>query len=162
MTPAKNDPEGNNSLSSDNLNMSDITYSQQNIKENPNATIISASRTEITAGPLPHPRLLKEYDRIINKGAERIMIMAEKQQESRIEGEKETREINKHIADKQLKLQSRGQIIALIVILLIFGLVVLFTFTGHETVAYILLGIGVVGIITAFMGVGNKKKSDND
>lgn len=160
MTPVENNPKDSNTLSSGNINISDISYAQQNSDSNTNATIIEATHTEIVSGPLPHPLLLKEYDNIINNGAERIMAMAEKQQQSRIEGEKETREINKHIADKQLKLQSRGQIIALIVILLIFGLVTLFVFTGHEVVAYVLLGIGIASIISVFVGVGGKRKPD--
>lgn len=162
MTPSDNNQDATNTLSSENVNVSDISYSQPATEDSNSATIIAASQMEIVSGPLPHPRLLKDYDNLIKDGAERIMAMAEKQQESRIEGEKETRRINTHIANEQLKLQSRGQIIALIVILIIFGLVVLFTFTGHEPVAYILLGIGVVGIISAFMGVGVKKKSDSE
>lgn len=162
MTPAENNSSENNTLSSGNINISDISYAQQDNVDSNNPTIIAASHTEILSGPLPHPRLLQEYNNVIHDGAERIMIMAEKQQNSRIEGEKETREINRHIADEQLKLQRRGQLIALIVILIILSLVVLFTFTGHETVTYILLGIGLAGIISAFTGVGVKKKSEKE
>lgn len=162
MTPAENNSSENNTLSSGNINISDISYAQQDNVDSNNPTIIATSHTEILSGPLPHPRLLQEYNNVIHDGAERIMIMAEKQQNSRIEGEKETREINRHIADEQLKLQRRGQLIALIVILIILGLVVLFTFTGHETVTYILLGIGLAGIISAFTGVGVKKKSEKE
>ena len=162
MTPSeKNKNSPNNTLSGENLNLSDITYSQATQEGDANATIIAA-HTEIHSGPLPPPMVLKEYDQIIHNGAERIMAMDEKQQDSRIEGEKATREINSRIADQKLKLQRRGQTMALIVVLLILGLVVLFTFTGHETVVYILLGIGLAGVISAFTGLGHKKNSDND
>lgn len=157
MTPVENNPETNN-ISSGDLEISDVSYAPP-MDEGNESTII-ATRTEILSGPLPHPQLLKEYDNIIKDGAERIMVMAEKQQASRIEGERETREANKHIANEQLKIQKRGQIIAAMVICLIMGLVVLFTFTGHEVVAYVLLGIGLASIISAFTGAEIKKRSN--
>ncbi len=45
-------------------------------------------QTTIHSGPLPHPETLQKYNEIIPNGAERIMIMAEKQQNHRIEIEK--------------------------------------------------------------------------
>lgn len=162
MKHAELKPEESNSLSSDNINISDVFYSDIEGTSSGDATIISALRTEVLAGPLPHPRMLKEYNEIIPNGAERIMKMAELQQESRIEGEKETISVNKNIALGQLKLQKRGQTIAFIVIVMIFGLVALFTFTGHEVVSYILLGIGLAGIISAFTGSGLRNKSEKE
>lgn len=42
------------------------------------------------------------------------------------------------------------------------GLVALFTFTGHETVAYVLLGIGIASIISVFTGAEIKKRSNKE
>ena len=39
-------------------------------------------------GPLPPPAALREFDEIIPNGAERIMVMCEKEQASRIAGER--------------------------------------------------------------------------
>lgn len=36
------------------------------------------------SGPIPHPMLLKEFNDVIPNGADRIMAMAEKQSEHRI------------------------------------------------------------------------------
>lgn len=161
MTRVQKNPEEDNNLTpSGNINMSGVEYTQdERNKDTTSSTILKASFTEIVSGPLPHPRLLKEYDNVIENGAERIMAMAEKEQDNRIKADIETRETNSKIAFEELQIKRAGQGIALLLILLIFGLVVLFTFTGHEAVAIVLLGIGIAGIISAFMGLGNNKKS---
>ncbi|MBD5306089.1 MAG: DUF2335 domain-containing protein [Bacteroides sp.] len=148
MKPSAEQPEENNTLStsSNNVSVSDISYSPPS---EDGAILTRIQRTEIISGPLPHPDLLREYDKIIENAPERIMVMAEKQQDSRIEGEKEDR-----------KAVTRGQWMGLTVIILILGLVTLFVFTGHETAAYILLGIGVATIVTAFLKTNTSKKSD--
>lgn len=156
----KNPEEDNNLTPSGNVNISGVEYTQDDSRnDTTTSTILKASVTEIVSGPLPHPRLLKEYDNVIANGAERIMAMAEKEQDNRIKGDIETREVNSRIAFEELQIKRAGQGIALMIILLIFGLVVLFTFTGHEAVAIGLLAIGIAGIISAFMGLGNNKKS---
>lgn len=147
----------NNNLSTSDKNISGISYSQQ--EDKPEGIVQQTTLTEIVSGPIPHPRLLREYNKLIPGAAERIMSMAEKQQDSRISAEKETREAKFKIAMEEIKIKRNGQAIALLVILIIFGLVCLFTFTGHETIAIIILGIGIASLASAFMGVGLTKKS---
>ncbi len=48
---------------------------------------VIAQSIEYSSGPLPHPSILESYNNIIPDGAERIMAMAERQLNHRIETE---------------------------------------------------------------------------
>lgn len=50
--------------------------------------VTTEQRLEMYSGPLPHPELLKRYQEIVPDAPERILKMAEKQNEHRIEIEK--------------------------------------------------------------------------
>ncbi|QQR78310.1 MAG: DUF2335 domain-containing protein [Candidatus Moraniibacteriota bacterium] len=54
----------------------------------PEQGVVTERRLEMYAGPLPHPDLLKRYREIVPDAPERILRMAEKQNEHRIEIEK--------------------------------------------------------------------------
>lgn len=159
MTPAKNNQNDNSNVSSSNVNLSGVTYTHQDDKKS-DATLLKATYTELHSGPLPHPQILAEYDKIIPDGAERLLAMAEKEQDSRIQAEKETRDINKQIAFDEIALKKTGQAIGFIVVFVFTILIIIFTFTGHEIVALGILGVGFAGIISAFMGMRSKKSSD--
>lgn len=58
-----------------------VSYSTTSDAQGNQNIILSERRTEISSGPLPHPELLKGYDEVIKDGAERIMKMAEREQE---------------------------------------------------------------------------------
>jgi uncharacterized membrane protein len=49
---------------------------------------VTRQRTEIHAGPLPHPAVLRQYDEIIPDGADRILSLVERQTDHRIDLEK--------------------------------------------------------------------------
>lgn len=53
-----------------------------------NGVITTEQRLEMYSGPLPHPDLLRRYQEIVPDAPERILKMAEKQNEHRIEIEK--------------------------------------------------------------------------
>lgn len=53
-----------------------------------NGVVASISKSESFSGPLPHPDHLARYNDTIPNGAERILLMAEKQQDHRIYLEK--------------------------------------------------------------------------
>ena len=65
------------------------------------------------SGPFPHPEILNKYNAVIPNGAERIMVMAEKQQNHRISLEKFVLENDARRADFGLIL---GFILALLVV----------------------------------------------
>jgi uncharacterized membrane protein len=59
------------------------------------------------SGPLPPPSVLREYNNVLEHGAERIMKMAEKQSSHRIE-------LEKHAIKEELKQSRNGQIFGFI------------------------------------------------
>jgi len=50
--------------------------------EQDGASIVVQEKQSLFAGPLPHPSLYREYDEILPGAAERILRMAEKEQDS--------------------------------------------------------------------------------
>lgn len=154
MNPAK--PESNDhSTSPDNPqcfpNLEDAVYSTTTDATNPAHIRVIATKTEISSGPMPHPDLVKGYDDIIPNGAERIMRMAEKEQENRFQERKEIRDTNREIAISKLKYVSRGQIMGFVLALIMLGLATLFVFTNHEGIAYFLFSIGTVSLVALFL-----------
>ncbi|MBC6491721.1 DUF2335 domain-containing protein [Flavihumibacter stibioxidans] len=104
-------------------------------------------------GPIPSPEDMEEYGRVIPDGANRIMAMAEKQQEHRIE-------LEKFAVKEELSQSSRGQIFALIMglsCLLVGGFLV---YTQHDTAGSILFGTSLTTLVIAFI-VG-KVRQRND
>lgn len=95
-------------------------------------------------GPLPAPEQLEAYNQLIPNGAERIMAMAEKQLQHRIE-------IEKIVVSSQQIQSSRGQIFGLAIgVLGIISGTVLAMF-GHEVVGSIIAGSTVVTLVSVFV-----------
>lgn len=97
-------------------------------------------------GPLPDPEMLLRYKEVHADFPERILQMAEKSAESRIE-------LQHKKLDGQIKIQSRGQHYALII-----GIVALLTasgltYLGHEIAGSIIGVGGIAGLITPFLKV---------
>lgn len=84
-------------------------------------------RIELThhSGPLPPPEVLEKYNSAITNGADRIMVMAEKQQEHRFELERST-------IKEQLSQSRRGQRFGLIIGLAAIAGSVSCILLGHE------------------------------
>lgn len=116
-------------------------------------TTISATVTEISSGPLPHPDLLARYSNIIPNGAERIMAKAEKEQAARLENRSDRLKADNRNIGRQLAIQQTGQWMAFSIVMVILALATLFVFTGHETMAYVLYGSGMVSLAGLFLGV---------
>ncbi|KAF2515080.1 DUF2335 domain-containing protein [Flavobacterium salilacus subsp. salilacus] len=96
------------------------------------------------SGPLPDSETMIEYNSVIPNGADRIMIMAEKQQDHRISME------NK-VVGHQLKESSRGQLfgfILSIISLLVSGIL---AYTGHETTGGIIGGATIISLAGIFV-----------
>ena len=62
------------------------------------------------SGPLPLPSLLAKYNEVIPNGAERIMVMAEKQSEHR-------EQLERRVVDGNVANQTRGSWFAFIIVL---------------------------------------------
>ncbi len=109
--------------------------------------------TEHFQGPLPAPKHLRQYNEIVPGAAERIIVMAEKEQEHRHSSE----DLDLSAAIKQV---TRGQWMAFILAIVFAGIAVWLTLSGFEVAGSVVFGSTIVGIVTAFI-VGNKKTKDS-
>jgi len=78
------------------------------ISDSDQSPFVSLVRQDFT-GPLPHPSILAGYNQVLPGSAERILVMAEKQLDHRINTES-------FIAHEQMKQSSRGQHYALLLL----------------------------------------------
>ncbi len=102
-------------------------------------------------GPLPPPDVLREYDGIIEDGAERIFSMAEKQSEHRIS-------IEKTAIKEELNQSSKGQWFGFILGLIGLGLATLLAMYDHEVVAGIFGSTTIIGLVTVFV-IGKRSQT---
>lgn len=137
-----------------------VSYIDPQGTDHPQQIIASIMRTDVLSGPLPHPDLLKGYGDIIPNGAERIMQMAEREQDSVLTERRETRNNNREISIYKLNLLKRGQNMGFSLAILIIALATLFVFTGHEGIAYLLFSVGIASIVGVFVktAIDSKKK----
>lgn len=92
--------------------------------------VVSLDRQDFT-GPLPHPSILAGYDQVVPGSAERILVMAEKQLDHRINTES-------FIAHEQMKQSSRGQHYAFFICSFALAISATLAMTGHEVTAALL------------------------
>jgi len=148
------DQEGNNTLSRIENELADVNPRLlDGIPKDKKQQIINYVSETTYRGPLPSPETLNQYSTIIPNGADRIMKMAEKQLEHRINME------NKVIGGQLLQ-SNIGQFLAFLI-----GIASLVTaayciINGHEWPGS-LLGIGgLTGLVTAFIkGKDQSEKS---
>lgn len=106
--------------------------------------IISGIQAYYYRGQLPDPASLERFDQIIPNGAERIFDRFEKQSDHRMY-------LEKKVIESQIKDGQRGQVFGFIIaILFLIGSIYL-AMNGFETVASVLGGTTVVGLVTAFI-----------
>ncbi len=96
------------------------------------------------SGPIPHPRILKEYDRIVPGAAARILKVAE-------DDAIHTREMEKRALEYKANEIKRGQIFGLVIGLATFSTAIISLYLGHEGAAMVLGGTTVVGLVTVFV-----------
>lgn len=125
-------------------------------KERANA-IVSIVRESLVAfsGPIPPPEQFAQYEKILPGSADRILKMAEKQQDHRIEVEKEA-------ISKSLSHNRRGQTFGFIAMLLMLGLAVLFVFKGMKWWAGIIGTVTIATLVTLFISGNVQNKKDLD
>jgi uncharacterized membrane protein len=106
-----------------------------------------------TTGPLPNPEILEKYNAIINNGAERIMIMAEKQSEHR-------QSLEKIVIGSDVRRQNWGVIAGFI--LTIFGLIasVYVIINGHDAAGVGIFGGALVTIIITFLTGSRQREKE--
>jgi uncharacterized membrane protein len=104
------------------------------------------------AGPLPPPSMLVEYNGAVQGGAERIMVMAEKQQEHR--HQIESRVVWSNTTDQRI-----GLILGFIVMMSVAGAGIWCVSIGKDTTGLSALITSVGGPVAAFI-YGRKKQSE--
>ena len=111
-------------------------------------------RSEMYSGPIPSPEALARYEEIQPGAADRIIKMAEKQQEHRMS--LETKAIG-----GQIDQSKRGQIFGFIAILLCIGVAVFFAVAfDMTTFAEIFLTVTMVILVTLFITGKNVMRKD--
>ncbi len=103
------------------------------------------------SGPLPPPSVLKEYNNVLENGAERIMKMAEMQSSHRID-------LEKLAIGEELKQSRNGQVYGFILAIIGMGIALAMAVLEHETVAGIFGTTTIIGLVTVFV-LGKKRQN---
>lgn len=121
------------------------------------------------SGPLPLASEVAKYNEVIPNGADRIMTMAEKEQEANhinnqkqlSQRDQELSQRNTQLNHRQTELETvkRGQWFSIIVITLYTTLSAFIAWLGDTVTAGALMGTGLVGIVFALVyGKNNQNK----
>ncbi len=117
---------------------------------------VKLQQLEITTGPIPSPAVLQQYNQVIPNAAERIIQMAEKQSDHRIDLERKV--IDSNIAKSYL-----GMILAAIIA--IYGLYIAkeIAVNGNPWAAGIIAALDLGGLISVaiYNGLMQKKQREN-
>jgi uncharacterized membrane protein len=105
---------------------------------------VSIRKASSFSGPIPPPELLKGYNEVVKDGAERIMVMAEKQSHHRMQ-------LEDHAIKEELKQSRLGQVFGFT--LGIVGLILAATLAilDHEAIAGIFGTTTIIGLVTVFV-----------
>lgn len=113
-------------------------------RERIQCAIVHQSQRSIFQGPLPHPEILAKYDSILPGAAERILVMAEKEQNHRINSDEK-------IIKGQIKQFSIGQILGFILCILALLLSGFFAFLKMAVLAGSTLTVTIVSLAVIFV-----------
>lgn len=106
------------------------------------------------SGPLPDAETLIQYNSVIPNGADRIMKMAEKQQEHRMK-------IENSVILSQSKQSNLGQWFGFLIGIIGIGCGTFLAYSGKTTVGGIIAGGTVVSLVSVFVIGKRMQKSDN-
>lgn len=117
------------------------------LPENVRISILEAAKF---SGPLPPPSMYKGYEEVLPGSAERILTMAEKEQEHRITWESKAL----HVMEREVFL---GQWFGLGIALCCIIAAVFLAASGYQWVASILVGVSAVGLVGRFITKRNSQ-----
>lgn len=118
------------------------------------ARITGVVRSERFIGPIPHPRHLAEYERVLPGSADRLMTMAEKDQNHR-------HACDNTIIKAETDFMSRGQIFAMAALVLMLIFTAVFVLTGHEVAGGLVGGATLISVVLAFLNRRQGKPTDS-
>lgn len=125
----------------------------QNKDARERAASIFVQHIRTWGGPLPAPKALKEYEVILPGLAERIVKMAENQGTHRIS-------LESSVVKSQLTQSGRGQLLGFAISIICLIATVWLALNNHDTVAAIVGGTTLVGLVTVFVLGKKEQKSD--
>ena len=102
-------------------------------------------------GPMPPPEDLAHYDEIVPGSGERILVMAETEQKSRIEHNKREQDIKRDYLREEMKIKSRGQVFALAVTILFFILSLTLILKDQFGLGAVMMGVTLSAIVAIFI-----------
>lgn len=105
---------------------------------------VSVTMHKTHIGPLPDPETLSEYSIIIDKGAERIMVMAESQLNHRLR-------LENKVIGSQITQSYIGQISAFILCITMIVGGVFLVYKGHDISGSLISGTSLIGLATVFI-----------
>jgi uncharacterized membrane protein len=106
------------------------------------------------SGPLPDPDTLIKYSSVITDGANRIMLMAEKQQEHRMK-------LETAVITSQSKQSNLGQWFGFLIGLVGLGCGTFLAYSGYSTVGGIIAGGTVVSLVSVFV-IGKRSQKTKE
>ena len=112
----------------------------------------AAMRAEFFSGPIPPPELLREYNKLIPNGAERILAMAERQEAHR-------HELEKAIVRAEIQQGRLGLILGFVVVMTmgIGGMLLIWHGDNVNGLAIVLSSL--VGLVGSFVYSAKRKRS---
>jgi uncharacterized membrane protein len=108
------------------------------------AALALSIRSTHYRGPIPDPEMLRDYNKIVENGAERIVTQFEEQSTHR-------RSIERMVIKSQISESKRGQIFAFIIGMVGLGLAFASVMMGYNNFAITLASITIVGLVSAFI-----------
>jgi uncharacterized membrane protein len=114
---------------------------------------IEIEHREHHSGPLPHPRTLREYDDIIDNGAERIVTVFEKQSDHRMQ-------LEKKVITSQTTQSLLGQIFGFVIAIVFLIAGIYLVINDYEVAGITIFGLDIVGLVTVFVIGKRKQKKD--
>lgn len=129
----------------------------------PTTTITAVHQESVIhqfSGPLPAPKDFEHYEKILPGAAERILSMAEREQDAAHKQEYEDFLLRRADQEKFWKNAVRGQWAAFLLALTAMGSATYLGISGHEWIASALVGSTTLGFIGAFLRPAKTYHSD--
>lgn len=117
------------------------------------AAILMATYEEKFSGPLPHPNHLAAYEQTLPGAADRILTMAEKQQNHRMN-------LENQVIPSEVQINKRGQWFAFIMGLALIAASTATILHGSVPAGTILIALVFLGYLTVYMGGKVSMKAD--
>lgn len=125
--------------------------SAQQVAHRSQSIEFTKTETSLFIGPLPAPEILEKYEQIHPGLAERILMMAEKEQDARLNNNRTLIEMERRNLRSTNWNIIRAQLFALLSVLIIVGLCAYFAWLGNVAEASSSAKWIIVGLATAFI-----------